>query len=312
MHRGTPIIFALAGICSLGVFVASLSGLAVSGPDQSFTISQGGTKTSYIRIWNEGTEAAEISVQAGGSAADIMTINDPSLQLGPGESAVVDLIYSIPGNHPTGLCEGYVEAMTTGGTVGTSVLRPVSIWVTSGGSDQVTLSLNAGLNLVSWSGDDMPLGDALGSGQDIDRVWMRTDSGHYVFASWYDGQGWWSADSEFTGLKRGGAYFVECSSSCVVELTRAGGTHVLELKSGTNLVGWTGETLPVDEALPQSPSYHPVSKVWRRNADGSYSAVQYFPEEGIWWSADASFDSLELGRAYFVECDQDATFTIPG
>jgi len=306
----------LAGSTILGVFLAvaaiSLSGIALTGPDQSFTISRGATKHSYLRVWNQGSDPVVITIEASGAAAAVLTISDPTLNLEPGQDAVVDLTYTVPADFPTGKCEGSVEART-GGTISASLLRPISLWITEASlSDSISVSLEKGLNLVSWSGQDLSFEEAFPSHQGIERVWRRTGSGDYIFARYYAGSGWWSSDPSFTGLRCGEAYFIECSGPYQMEMPRHEGTRVLDLKAGTNLVGWAGVTMPVEVAFPQSQSYHPITKIWRRNPDGSYSAIQFFPDQGIWWSADQGFTSLEAGRAYFVECREDVSLEVAG
>jgi hypothetical protein len=309
--RSLSLILGTTALLSLAAVLA-LSGLAVTGPDQSFTVPQGQYRDSYLRIWNEGDQRAQIRLSAEGPASSFTLISSTTFYLDPGKERVVDLRYQVPIGTATGKYEGVIEARTEGVIVA-SVQRPISIWVTQAGSpDASNLDLQVGLNLVSWPGDDVTLFQALGSGNGISKVWRRKASGDYVFASYYQGQGWWCSDSSFTHLRRGEAYFIECTSPCQISVDPAAGPMTLDLEKGTNLVGWPGSTMPVDLALPQSSSHHPVTKVWRRNGDGSYSSTQFFPQEETWWSSDSSFTSLENGRAYFVECDQDASFVIPG
>jgi hypothetical protein len=304
-------VIALA--CSLGALVVSLSGVAVTGPEQSFAIPSGGSRTSYIRVWNEGSSTATITVTASGAIGDWVSVSPPSFQLGSGQSRKVDLIYNVPSGYQTGSYQGTIEARTTDGSMSTSIQRPVSIWVSgSGGSGTTTISLSSGLNLVSWVGVDTPLDQALGTGQGIDRVWKRSSSNNYIFACYYEGTGWWCADEGFTQLKWGEAYFIECSSPRELVMPLSQGPGTLNLDEGTNLVGWTGQTVPVSVAFPQSSLNHPVAKIWRRNPSGDYTSTQYFPSEDSWWSSDSSFTSLENGRAYFIECTEPASFPIPG
>ncbi len=306
---------AAALLLSLGAAVVALTGLALTGPEQSFTIPQGEYRDSYLRIWNEGDQNALIHVSAQGPASSFATLSEQDSILGAGQSRIVNIRYRVPSETSTGLYEGTFEAWT-GDVIATSVHRAISVWVTGGtggGSPGTSnLVLDKGLNLISWPGVDSTLQDVLGSGDGISKVWRRTNSGDYVFASYYPGQGWWSSDPTFTHLRRGEAYFIECSAPCEMTVPLATGSVVLELKRGTNLAGWPGDTMPVDVGLRQSSSYHPITKIWRRNSGGSYSAIQFFPQEATWWSSDSSFTTLENGRAYFIECSEDASFQVPG
>ncbi len=310
--KGMPAsVAAGVAIVSAAVLVACLGGIALTGPDQSFTIQQGATKTSYLRIFNEGAQTTEVGLRVTGQVVDILTISTTALQLGPGASAVVELSYRVASGHDTGLFEGSIEALS-GGPLAAGVIWPVSIWVISAGpQDQNRLSLGTGLNLVSWPGSEKTFAEAFSS-KPVSRVWKRSSSGSYVSAAYYPGVGWWSPDAGFTGIRCGEAYFIECSSPCEVIVDSAGTGRTLNLVKGTNLIGWVGSEMPLSVAFPQSSSNHPVYKIWRRDPYGGYKAAQYHPEQASWWSSDPSFTTLEPMKAYFVECTQDAVFNIPG
>lgn len=298
--RITLITLVSAAIAAAGLGL-SLSGLAVTGPDQSFTIPAGGSESSYLTVWNEGDGTATIDVSAHGDVSGLVDLGPGSVQLGPGASTTITVTYSVSSGQPAGLCEGWLEASTGEGMIATSVSRPVRLWVTSGDGSEVTLELNGGLNLISWPSATATFEEAFGSNSGVERVWRRTSSGDYVSASYYPGSGWWSADSGFTCLETACGYFVECSGPIQVQVSDSVQPADLELESGTNLVGWVWDPMPVEVAILQSPSYHPVSKIWRRNPDGSYTSIQFFPDQGIWWSSDSDFTGLETGRAYFFE-----------
>ncbi len=310
MARAVSVIMAAGVLFCLCGLAASLSGLALTGPDQSFTIPKGGSKTSYLRIWNEGDQTASVRILVNGSAAPMITPSSTTIQLAPGESRVIDLTYRVPADQPSGLFQGTIEILT-GGTLATSLVRPVMVMVTGSG-ETTNLLLDRGLNLVSWPGPDRTFAEAFASAPGVRRVWRRTSSGSYVSASYYEGAGWWSADASFTYLRHGEAYFIECSAPCEVAVARSSESRVIQLKKGLNLVGWVGAATPISQAFPQTGSYHPISKIWRRSSAGEYKAVQYFPEQGLWWSSDSSFTSLQPNAAYFIECDQDASFTVMG
>ena len=286
------------------------SGIAVTGPDQSFVLQEGQSLTSYVRILNRDESAVTVHVTISEELRDLVSASADLLQIDPGEGEKLLLSYSVPAGKPAGQYEGWIELWTSSGNLAVSISRPVHIQVTS--SSGVTIRLQKGLNLICWPGPDMPLDDFLASHRSVKRVLKRTPDGGYVSATYYDGSGWWSSDPSFTSLKHGEAYFVESNEDVDLESPSASpGSQTITVHKGLNLIGWIAAPMEFNDAFHQNSTFHPIRKIWRK-ASGGYVSAEYFPSQQVWWSADPSFTQLETGEAYFLECDGEGTFVVNG
>ena len=285
------------------------SGIAVTGPDQSFVLQQGQTWSSYIRILNCDTSPVEAKVTISQEVADLVTVAADDILIGPGEDQKVSLVYGIPAGFPAGDYEGWIEVSTVSGNLQISVSRVIRVQVTSS-STEVVIHLQKGLNLVCWPGPDTSLDKFFASYRSVRRVWRREDDGRYVSASSYGEAGWWSPDARFTSLRHGEAYFFESTQREDIESERSTEqSRTIFLHKGLNLIGWVGPPASFQDAFPQNSTFHPIRKIWKKTENG-YVCAEYFPTENTWWSADPSFTELETGEAYFAECGEEGTFVI--
>jgi len=296
-------ILLTAVLSSVGL---SGSGIAVTGPDQSFVLQEGQTLTSFIRILNRDGSMVTVHVTISEELRELVSASVDLLQVDPGEGEKLLLSYSVPPGKPAGQYEGLIELWTSSGNLAVSISRPIHIQVTS--SSGVTIRLQKGLNLICWPASDILLDEFFASHRSVKRIWRRTPDGGYVSATYYEGSGWWSSDPSFTSLKHGEAYFVETTDDVDVEVPSVSvESQTITVHKGLNLIGWIGAPMEFDEVFRQNSTFHPVRKIWRK-ASGGYVSAQYFPSRQVWWSADPSFTRLERGEAYFLECEGEGTF----
>jgi len=299
----------LAAVLLLGVVLA-LPFLGVSGPEQRFVMKPGESLDSYLRIRNDGDRPMEVSLDIRGEVSGLVHPHKTSFSLDPGTSSRVALRYSVPALAEAGTYVGEV-LLVPGGGVRTALSRLVT--VTVAGSGEIYLYLGTGLNLVGWPGPELSFEEAFRGHPQVAKVWRRRGDGEYDVATHYpEHDVWWCPDPLFTGLETGGAYFLECESDVQLPIDALRSPRAVGLDPGTNLLAWTGPTMPVAEAFPQSSGNHPVDRVWKRNRDGSYSSMDYYPSYGVWWCADPGFEALEWGHAYFVEASEPTSITVPG
>jgi hypothetical protein len=287
----------LASILAAGILA---TGIGLTGPDQIFQITQGGSLRSHAWLWNEGSSAEDFRVSVEGDISGILTASPIQLTIPAGGSSLITLGYRVPADLATGTHTGELRVIG-GDQIATSIARNVAITVTPG-SEEDGLQLRTGLNLVGWLGRDCTLAEGLGQGTGPRKVWRRNPDGTYAQAEYYEAAGvWWSADSTFSGLRYGEAYFVECGSDCVLAYQEYSGPKDIYLLPGTNLIVWRAQTLPFSTAFPQDGDTYSVTKVWHRTPVGEYESAQYYPSVEVWWSQNPDFSALVKGGAYFVE-----------
>jgi len=86
-----------------------------------------------------------------------------------------------------------------------------------------------------------------------------------------------------------------------IRIAVTGADIQLNLVKGLNLIGWCTDATPPDSAFRQSPTDPKVTRIWRRETDGTYAFTQYNTQQNTWWSPNPSFTQLEPGHAYFIE-----------
>jgi len=284
--------------------------IALVGPSQNITLTEGESLTSSMWVLNDGDQEATIHLTVSGSVSQVCSVSPDEISLEPGERHSISLAYSVPPGQQPGLLTGELEILVLERGFGILISRDILVRVVSGHQETVVLSLRKGLNLVAWVGPDSLIEDVFGSDQRVLRIWKRSPKGTYVCATNYPDSGWWSADPEFTELKHGEPYFVECSGQVEIQTQRVTHEQVLRLTKGLNLVGWCLPRRMFHEAFPQNSTFHPIERIWHRKAGGGYTFAEYFPDEDVWWSPDADFEAMETGEAYFLECGSDAILTL--
>lgn len=309
MGWGGKLVLPLPVLAILGTVLA-LPLLGVSGPDQAFTMEPGESLDSYLRISNDGDRRLEVTLSIRGEVSGMIQAQGTIFSLDPGTSRRVALHYRVPASATVGTYAGEI-LLGPGEGVHTALSRQVAVTVAE--SVERRLALRKGLNLVGWPGPESSLEEAFRGHPQVAKVWRRNDAGDYEVATYYPEHGaWWSPDAVLNRLQTGEAYFLECASDALLPVEAIGSPRSIELAPGMNLLGWTGPETPVPEAFPQSPENHPIDRVWRRNRDGSYSSIDYFPSYDTWWGADPDFTVLEWGRAYFVEASGPTVVSVPG
>lgn len=275
--------------------------MGLSGPEQTHEIPLGGSVSSYLRVWNEGSSEGKFAVQVLGEVESMVDPDPISFTLGPGEQRTISLIYSVPGDMEPGSYSGIITARFQG-DISSQVSRDIEVAVKGQVQDGGQLSLRKGLNLIGWFGENLSFSEALDGVDGPKKIWRRKPDGSYTSAEYYPSVGvWWSSDSQFTGLKNGKAYFVECEKACTINLNEMTDSGPTKLEKGTNLIVWKWGDAAISEAFPQEPSQYEITKIWRSGVDGEYEFTQYYPSADLWWSETSSFTELERGKAYFVE-----------
>jgi len=86
-----------------------------------------------------------------------------------------------------------------------------------------------------------------------------------------------------------------------IQVVVTGAQIQVNLAKGLNLIGWCADATTIQSAFQQSPTDTKVTKIWRRETDGTYTFTQYNTQQNTWWSPNPSFTQLEPGHAYFIE-----------
>ncbi|MCK4676499.1 MAG: PKD domain-containing protein, partial [Bacteroidales bacterium] len=85
-------------------------------------------------------------------------------------------------------------------------------------------------------------------------------------------------------------------------------------KSGMNLISLSiiPNNNSIDAMLPQNISYHPIIEISKRKSSGQYVISRYYPDFDIWWSADPTFTTIEIGEGYWFKMEQPVNLTFTG
>jgi len=301
LSRARNIVIALALAVALAVAIQVLaSGVGVSGPDQEFQIEQGKGVSSHITVWNEGDGTESFSASFTGNVSQIASVSPDSFTISPGGSQLLNLEYFAPIGQDPGRYGGYIQVSVSGPGISPGASRWIELTVIESGSSY--FHIRSGVSLIAWMGPSGDFADLLPAGCGIFKIWMRREDGGYTSAQYYPDTGqWWSPDESFVALETGRAYFIESGEEFDLAIGESGLPASVSLHSGLNLVGWPYSSRPFSEAFQQTASDYGVTKVWRRNAGGTYTFAQYYPGQDQWWSSDGGFTGLDRGSAYFVE-----------
>ena len=167
----------------------------------------------------------------------------------------------------------------------------------------VTTVLYPGWNMVGWVGPDTPLADLFDTVPELVQVlaWDADTGGYRRYTKTSTGQG-------TSPLTRGVGLWLEVGGGAPVEWTRTASDEyvLLSLRSGWNLVGWTGgDGTLLEEALGRFGDAFAGAARW--DAETRRYALYYPSAEAI-----NSLTALNRGDALWVYVVRDTRWAHPG
>ena len=168
-------------------------------------------------------------------------------------------------------------------------------------AETITTVLQPGWNMVGWVGPETPVADLFDALPALQRVSAWDAEGQeYQRATR-------ASSEEFPALTPGMGLWLHLGGTDAVQWTRSvsGEAVLLSLRSGWNLVGWTGDNgTEVDEAVARFGDMFVRGAVWDPSTQ---RYVQYLPRSG-----NTEPPVLSRGDAVWVELTSDARWWQPG